>query len=52
MLIYAKSMVNNNEIYLLFTKRIASLVINPLTDSVRNSVADSTVSSWISSAVN
>jgi len=45
-------MVNNKGIYLLFTKKIASIVINPLTYSVRNSAAYFIVSSTLSSAVN
>jgi len=42
--ICTKLRVNNKEIYLLFTKRITSLVINPLKDSVRKSVADFIIS--------
>lgn len=44
MRICIKIKVNNKGIYLLVTKRIISLVINPLTDSVKKSVADFIVS--------
>lgn len=48
--ICTKLLVNNNAIYFPFTKRIISLVINPVKDSVRNSIASSIVNSRICSA--